>query len=124
MAVPNFSTITADSSGPNAGHTSHGSVQLKYFSCTEPWLVCPALGPELSAVIVEKLGTAIDSVRGAHKVVPVPYGTDASTLAEAGVPSVVFGPGDIAQAHTRDEWVELAEVESAAEILFRLAMRD
>jgi acetylornithine deacetylase/succinyl-diaminopimelate desuccinylase-like protein len=91
------------------------------FSCTEPWLVCPALGPEASGEVVAKLGAAIDSVRGTHKVVPVPYGTDASTLAEAGVPSVVFGPGDIAQAHTCDEWVELAQVEAAAEILYRLA---
>ena len=37
----------------------------------------------------------------------VPFGTDASTIAEAGIPAVVFGPGDIAQAHTRDEWIEL-----------------
>ena len=36
-------------------------------------------------------------------------------------PAVVFGPGDIAQAHTKDEWVELAQVEKAAEILFRFA---
>jgi acetylornithine deacetylase len=51
----------------------------------------------------------------------VPFATDASTLAEAGVPAVVFGPGDIAQAHTRDEWVELAQVAEAADILYRLA---
>jgi acetylornithine deacetylase/succinyl-diaminopimelate desuccinylase-like protein len=92
------------------------------FSCTEPWLVCPALGPELSGEAVAKLGTAIDAVRGSHQVTVVPYGTDASTLAEAGVPSVVFGPGDIAQAHTCDEWIELAQVEAAAEILYRLAI--
>jgi acetylornithine deacetylase len=34
---------------------------------------------------------------------------------------VVFGPGDIAKAHTKDEWVPLEEVEQASEILFRLA---
>jgi acetylornithine deacetylase len=54
-------------------------------------------------------------------VLAVPYGTDASTLAGAGVPSVVFGPGDIARAHTCDEWVPLDEVEQASEILYRLA---
>ena len=59
--------------------------------------------------------------RGTHQVGPVPYGTDASTIAEAGIPAVVFGPGDIAQAHTCDEWVDLAEVETASEILYRLA---
>jgi acetylornithine deacetylase len=92
------------------------------FTCSEPWLSCPALGPERSADLVRELGRAIDRVRGAHQVHAVPYGTDASTLAEAGVPSVVFGPGNIDQAHTCDEWIDLAEVEAASEILYRLAV--
>ena len=50
----------------------------------------------------------------------VPYGTDASTIAEAGIPAIVFGPGDIARAHTCDEWVPIDEVAQAAEILYRL----
>jgi acetylornithine deacetylase len=29
---------------------------------------------------------------------------------------VVLGPGDIAQAHTAREWVEVAQVEQAAEV--------
>jgi len=41
-----------------------------------------------------------------------------------GVPCVVFGPGDIARAHTCDEWVPLDEVAAAAEILYRLACMD
>jgi len=73
---------------------------------------------------VAKLGRAIDAVRGSHRVTVVPYGTDASTLAEAGVYAVVFGPGNIDQAHTCDEWVDLAEVEAASEILYRLAASD
>ena len=51
-----------------------------------------------------------------------PYGTDASKLARAGIPSIVLGPGDIAQAHTDDEWVSLAEVATAAEVYARLAL--
>jgi acetylornithine deacetylase/succinyl-diaminopimelate desuccinylase-like protein len=38
---------------------------------------------------------------------------DASVLAHGGIPSVVFGPGDIAQAHTVDEWVALESLERA-----------
>jgi acetylornithine deacetylase/succinyl-diaminopimelate desuccinylase-like protein len=38
---------------------------------------------------------------------------DASVLAHGGIPSVVFGPGDIAQAHTADEWIALASLEAA-----------
>jgi len=91
------------------------------FACSEPWFHAPALSPANSADLVARLGSAIDAVRGSHQVVAVPYCTDASTLAEAGIPAVVFGPGDIAKAHTCDEWVLLDEVEQASEILYRLA---
>jgi acetylornithine deacetylase ArgE len=43
----------------------------------------------------------------------VHYGTDASKFAEAGMPAVVLGPGDIAQAHTANEWVETEQVQAA-----------
>jgi succinyl-diaminopimelate desuccinylase len=46
-----------------------------------------------------------------------PYGSDTSKLVRAAVPSVVFGPGDLAQAHIRDEWVDIDEVALAAAIL-------
>jgi acetylornithine deacetylase len=92
------------------------------FECPEqPWLCAPALSAALSSEITAKLGAAIDAVKGKHEVHAVPYGTDASVLAEAGIPSVVFGPGDIRKAHTCDEWVPLDEVEQASEILYRLA---
>jgi acetylornithine deacetylase/succinyl-diaminopimelate desuccinylase-like protein len=52
----------------------------------------------------------------------VPYGTDASQLAPAGIPCVVLGPGSIDQAHTIDEYVELEEVEKAVEIYRRIML--
>ncbi len=51
--------------------------------------------------------------------VGVDYFCDASVFSAAGIPSVVFGPGDIAQAHTADEWISLAEVERAKDLLVR-----
>jgi acetylornithine deacetylase len=59
---------------------------------------------------------------GAAEPVGVPYGTNAAALAERGVPTIVLGPGDIAQAHTADEWVELAQVERCAELYTQLAL--
>jgi acetylornithine deacetylase len=56
--------------------------------------------------------TGIDAIEAVAR-----YGTNACVYAEAGLPCVVFGPGSIAQAHTADEWVNLGEVEKAAEIL-------
>ncbi len=87
----------------------------------ETWICDPALSPQGSEEIQKLLGTAIDAERGSHRVHAVPYGTDAATLAWAGIPSVIFGPGDIAKAHTIDEWVPLDEVETASNILYRLA---
>ncbi|TAM80417.1 MAG: M20 family peptidase [Acidobacteria bacterium] len=52
--------------------------------------------------------------------VGVPFGSDASKLSMAGVPSIVMGPGSIAQAHTEDEFVDLDQVEKAFEVYRRL----
>jgi len=91
------------------------------FECSPPRMGNPALRPDGSEDLVARLGRAVDAVKGSHRVTVVPYGTDAATIAAAGVPAVVFGPGDIAQAHTCDEWVSLDEVAAASEILYRLA---
>lgn len=51
--------------------------------------------------------------------VGVDFFCDASVLSSGGIPSVVFGPGDIAQAHTADEWISLRSLEEGTELLFR-----
>jgi acetylornithine deacetylase len=70
--------------------------------------------------LVQGLHRAVESVLGSAQIAGVPYNTDATHLAAAGVPAVVFGPGDIAQAHTVGEYVELDQVVAAGEILKRL----
>jgi acetylornithine deacetylase len=47
------------------------------------------------------------------EAIGVPYGSDASKLARAGVPSIVFGPGTIDQAHAASEFVDCDEVHKA-----------
>lgn len=80
-------------------------------------LACAALSPVADDhPHLLKLAAAI----GPHEKLAVPFGTDASTISPT-IPAVVFGPGDIAQAHTKDEWIELAQVDRAADILFRFA---
>jgi acetylornithine deacetylase/succinyl-diaminopimelate desuccinylase family protein len=91
------------------------------FEATDTWICERALIPVHADEAIARLGRAIDEVVGTHKVHSVPFGTDAATISFSGVPAIVFGPGDIAQAHTIDEWVPLDEVEKAADILFRLA---
>src|SRR6185503_11780611 len=54
---------------------------------------------------------------GQRRPLGVDFFTDAGVLAAGGIPSVVFGPGDIAQAHTVDEWVAISQLERATRML-------
>ena len=47
----------------------------------------------------------------------VDFFCDAAVLSRSGIPSVVFGPGDIAQAHTADEWISLDSLERGKNLL-------
>jgi succinyl-diaminopimelate desuccinylase len=53
------------------------------------------------------------------KAAGVDFFSDAGVLAGAGIPSVLFGPGDIAQAHTADEWVARDQLEQGTRLLVR-----
>ncbi|HEX7317571.1 MAG TPA: M20 family metallopeptidase [Pyrinomonadaceae bacterium] len=87
----------------------------------EPYLVDPALDtPEDAAVAravrrahLQEFGLDCE-VAGAH------YGTDGSKLARAGIETVVCGPGDIAQAHTKDEYIEVEQLERAVRLYTRV----
>ena len=69
--------------------------------------------------LIRGLHQAAGHVMGDAQVTGVPYNTDASHYATAGIPCVVFGPGDIAQAHSVTEFVEIEQVAAAVEILKR-----
>jgi acetylornithine deacetylase len=56
---------------------------------------------------------------GQKKPAGVHFFSDAGVLAHHGIPSVLFGPGDIAQAHTADEWVAIRQLDEAAALLDR-----
>jgi acetylornithine deacetylase/succinyl-diaminopimelate desuccinylase-like protein len=86
----------------------------------EPWLIAPALNTPPDAEVTRIAEEAAAIVRGERPPRGVPYGTDAATLSAGGIPAVVLGPGDIAQAHTRDEWIALDQIEMAAEIYFNV----
>lgn len=50
----------------------------------------------------------------------VNFWTEASLFSEAGLAALVFGPGDIAQAHGADEWVALEQLERVANSYVRI----
>jgi len=73
--------------------------------------VAPALGEELSRDFHAWLAPILTR----HGVDPTPAGapyvTDASHYAAAGAPAIVLGPGNLAQAHNKDEWLALDQLD-------------
>jgi acetylornithine deacetylase/succinyl-diaminopimelate desuccinylase-like protein len=56
---------------------------------------------------------------GQSKPAGVHFFCDAAVLSAGGIPGVVFGPGDVAQAHTADEWISLFGLERGKNLLLR-----
>jgi succinyl-diaminopimelate desuccinylase len=80
---------------------------------------CPALETDPELPLVRQLTRCA----GQRRALGVDYFSDAAVLASGGIPSVLLGPGDIAQAHTADEWIELAQLERLTRLLVKF-LRD
>ena len=77
--------------------------------------VCPAMETDIRAPMVQSMMALTRQT----EPLGVDYFCDAAIIAAAGTPSVVFGPGNIAQAHTADEWISLRSLEGATRLLTR-----
>ena len=76
----------------------------------------PALKPEPEGTAE----TLIRRLTGDNAPHVVTYGTEAGQFQERGYSAVVCGPGDIAQAHQPDEWIEVAQFEAGEALLRRV----
>ena len=76
---------------------------------------CPPLETNSKLPLVKQFLANV----GQAKPIGADYFCDAAVLASGGIPSVVFGPGDIAQAHTADEWISLRQLEQGTRMLLR-----
>ena len=63
------------------------------------------------------------ALTGRGRTGAVSYTTEAGLFEDAGVPAVICGPGNIAQAHAADEYVSIAELEACLAFLDGLAGR-
>lgn len=86
----------------------------------EPYLSVPGMEVSEQAFVIRILSEAIQSVVGGVVIETANYATDAGVYNAAGIPTVVFGPGDIAQAHTANEFIELDQLRKAVQILRKL----
>ncbi len=62
------------------------------------------------------LGVVLEHARTSSPI-GVNYGTDAGRLANLGCRCVVFGPGDISQAHRANEWISCDEFDRASSVV-------
>ncbi len=79
------------------------------------WLDCPPQAP-----VAKKMLDLCNRFNGQEHPEGVDYFADTGPFSAAGITSVLFGPGDIRQAHTADEYVELDQVSQATEIMLGL----
>ena len=71
--------------------------------------------------IVSIARRATEKILGYDSAIGVTFSCDATKMTEAGIPTVVFGPGDIAQAHAADEHVEIKQLGAAVRVLVEIA---
>jgi len=85
-----------------------------------PYLSVGGMEVAENAPVVQRLARSIKEVAGRVTIEAAHYSTDAAFYNGIGIPTVVFGPGDIAQAHTDAEYIELHQLQQAVEIIERL----
>jgi acetylornithine deacetylase/succinyl-diaminopimelate desuccinylase family protein len=90
---------------------------LSGWEMSTPHLAVGGMDVPANAPVVNKLSDAIRSVIGLATVEGAFYATDAGIFNGGGIPTVVFGPGDIALAHTATEHIPLAELRQATDIV-------
>ena len=76
----------------------------------------PPLRPEVDGE-AERLARRITGDNGSHVVA---YGTEGGQFQEVGWSTVVCGPGDIAQAHQPDEFIEISQMAAGEQFVRRL----
>lgn len=74
--------------------------------------------------LLDEVNRAVADVRGERPAeTAAPYGSDLRLYAAGGIPSLHYGPGDVAFAHAPREQVELSELREATRALALLALR-
>jgi acetylornithine deacetylase len=76
--------------------------------------------PGLDTPVDSEIVAFVKSLTGANSVSKVAFGTEAGLFQEVGIPTVICGPGNIAQAHKPDEYVEIEQIKLCEAFMGRL----
>ncbi|MGY8767812.1 MAG: M20 family metallopeptidase [Pirellulales bacterium] len=87
-----------------------------------PTIISPGLSAAKNQALATQLINTANNQGHTSKAIGVPYGTDAPAFDLVDVPTVVFGPGSINQAHTKDEWVAVEHLEAAVEVVYEFCV--
>lgn len=79
--------------------------------------------PGMSLPAGHELALLIGQLTGANTAGKVSYGTEGGFFENAGIPTIVCGPGHIAQAHQPDEWIAESELSACDSFIRRLVDR-
>lgn len=86
-----------------------------------PFMQSSGLSDQLNRPFAERIAALVKKSGRRGDLIGVPFGTDAAALSAAGIPTIVFGPGCIAQAHTADEFIEINQLEFATDVFARIS---
>jgi acetylornithine deacetylase len=79
--------------------------------------------PGLSLGADHELTTIVKQLTGSNSTGKVSYGTEGGYYQGAGIPTIVCGPGHIAQAHQPDEWIAQEQLDACDAFIRRLVDR-
>jgi acetylornithine deacetylase len=77
--------------------------------------------PALSPVPAGAAETLVRHLTGANRSTVISFGTEGGQFQEAGLSTVICGPGSIDQAHKPNEYIERAQIDACVAFLRRLA---
>ncbi|MCA9119713.1 MAG: M20 family metallopeptidase [Planctomycetaceae bacterium] len=86
----------------------------------DPFIASGGLADKINGELATEVSKAASACGSPGELIGVPYGTDAPAFDAIGCPTIVFGPGSIEQAHTKDEWLAIEQLERAVEIYYRI----
>lgn len=86
----------------------------------DPFIASGGLADKTNGQLAATVSKVASGYGSPGELIGVPYGTDAPAFDAIGCPTIVFGPGSIEQAHTKDEWLAIEQLEKAAEIYYQI----
>jgi acetylornithine deacetylase len=91
-------------------------------SCGFTFEVVDAI-PGMALAADHPLTALVKQLTGSNRTGKVSYGTEGGLYQQASIPTIVCGPGSIAQAHQPDEWIAQSQLDACDAFLHRLADR-